>query len=378
MEVSVGFNTLIFILFFLVFPGFIARRFYYNGEFSKQINNGINSILNLIYSFFIGVILSLSFVFLINFFRDKNIDIEQILNKFYSNFVMEKSSSDLTTKFDGISNTVYNGFLPYIGGVYIFSAVIGLFASKTILFFGIDTKWKFFRYGNNWHYLFYGKILKFKHHFSSDFNYKLKVKYTYLDILVSEKGDETTLYSGFFADYDICPNDISKLERVHLLKATRYKKTENGVITRNIPGNLFTIMGERILNINCTYVCFSEDESKYKNFITQRKILIPAQILTTVSFIAVTICILFSLKVTDNTYFNKILTFSFFDKIIILFLLNIFIGLLTPFKIDSQNHKIKFIGAENYLSKIVAVLLFSGLYFYAFPFILNFITSYFN
>ncbi|MEN2487987.1 hypothetical protein AAYQ05_09335 [Flavobacterium sp. B11] len=314
---------------------------------------------------------------IINFFREKNLDIDQIISKFYSNFVIEPSESSTFNKFKGLSNTVYKGFLPYVGGVYIFSAVIGLFTSKIILFLGIDTKWKFFRYGNNWHYLFSGKILKFKNHFSSDFNHKLKVKYTYLDILVSEKGEETTLYSGFFADYDICANDISKLERVYLLKATRYKKTDQGVITRNIPGNLFTIMGDRILNINCTYVCFSEDESKYKNFITKRNLLIPAQILTTVSFIAVAICIIFSLKVTDNSYFNAILTFSFFDKIIILFLLNIFIGLLTPFKIESQNHKISFIGAENYITKIIVIALFSVLYFYILPFISNTVTSLF-
>ncbi|SCY73760.1 hypothetical protein SAMN02927916_3108 [Flavobacterium anhuiense] len=378
MEVSIGFSTLIFILFFIVFPGFIARRFYFNGEFSKQITSSISSILNLIYSFFIGIILSLGFILIINFFRKKNVDIDQIIEKFYSNFVIEPSDLSSTNKFKGFSSTVYNGFLPYIGGVYIFAAVIGLFASKMILFFGVDTKWKFFRYGNNWHYLFSGKILKFKHHFSSDFNHKLKVKYTYLDILVSEKGEETTLYSGFFADYDICANDISKLERVYLLKATRYKKTEEGVITRNIPGNLFTIMGDRILNINCTYVCFSEDESKYKSFINRRNILISAQILTTISFIAIAICILFSLRLTDNIYFNKILTFSFFEKIIILFLLNIFIGLLTPFKIDSQNHKINFNGFENYLTKIIIILLFSGFYFYVFPFISNIITNYFN
>lgn len=377
MEVSVGFNTLIFILFFLVFPGFITRRFYYNGEFSKQINSGIGSVINLIYSFFIGVILSLGYIFFINCFRDKNLDIEQILNSFYSNFVSTKES-DLDNKFDGISNTIYNGFLPYIGGVYIFSAVIGLFASKTILFFGVDTKWKFFRYGNNWHYLFYGKILKFKHHFSSDFNHKLKVKYTYLDILVSEKGDETTLYSGFFADYDICPNDISKLERVYLLKATRYKKIANGVITRNIPGNLFTIMGERILNINCTYVCFSEDESKYKKFLTKKRILVPVQIITTVSFIAVTICVMFSLEIIDNAYFNKVLGFAFYDKLVLLFLLNLLIGLLTPFKIDATNHKINFIGWKDYFTKIIFIILFSGVHFYAFPFIFNFVESLFN
>lgn len=233
MDVSIGFDTLIFLLFFIVIPGFIARRFYYNGEFSKQINIGISSIINLIYSFFVGVIMSLVFIFLINLFRDKDIDLAQVISDFESNYVT-LNKENLKERFQGIINFTYDIMLPYCGGVYLFSAFVGLFSSKLILFLGLDTKWKFFRYGNNWHYMLNGKILKFKHHFSSDFNHKFKVKYTYLDILVSEKGEETTLYSGFFADYDLCPYDISKLEKIHLLKATRYKKINDKVITRNI------------------------------------------------------------------------------------------------------------------------------------------------
>lgn len=321
--------------------------------------------------------MSLCFIAIVNLISDKSIDIDEILNKFDANFVNPIELEGQTNKFNGISNSIKGVFLPYIGGMYIFSAVIGLFFSKTMLFFSFDTKWKFFRYGNNWQYLFSGKILKFKQHLSSDFNHKLKVKYTYLDILVSEKGDETTLYSGFFADYDICAQNISKLEKIHLLKATRYKKTNDGVVTRNIPGNLFTIMGERILNINCTYICFNEDESLNKKFLTRKKILVPVQILTTVSFIAVAICFIFSLQIIDNIYYNTLLSQPFYDKLVILFILNIGIGLLTPFEIDSENKKINFIGWEKYLSKIVLIFLSIGSFFYAIPFLYDFFKSVF-
>lgn len=376
MEVSVGIYTIIFVFFFLIIPGFITRRFYFNGEFSKQINIGISSFMNLIYSFFVGVFLSLVFVFILNLFNDRTIDIETLLNRFDSNFVSPSPNLDPTQRFKGLSSSIYTVYLPFLAGMYIFSAMYGFFLSKIVLIFGLDTKWKFFRYGNNWHYLFSGKILKFKNHSSaSSFDNKLGVKYTYLDVLVTEMGDKTTLYSGLLADYDICPNDISKLEKIHLLKATRYKKTEESVIVKNIPGNLFTIMGDRILNINCTYICFEDQENKERVFILKKRILVPTQILTTLFFLTIMICTMLSLKIVDNEYFIKLLNQTFYIKLCVLFLLNIVIGLVTPFEIDSENKKIKFIGWRDYLSKIVLIVLFVAIFIYFVPYLFNFITG---
>lgn len=65
MEISIGIYALIFIFFFLITPGFLARRFYYHGEFSKQINLNNNSFMNVIYSLFVGIILSLLFIYIL-------------------------------------------------------------------------------------------------------------------------------------------------------------------------------------------------------------------------------------------------------------------------------------------------------------------------
>lgn len=366
MEISVGIYAVIFIFFFLIIPGFLARRFYFNGEFSKQLNTGANSLLNLIYSLFIGILLSLIFVTVFNLISDNRINIDDVLNKFDDNFVTQNISNNEDIKeliptsgrFDGLTENMYQKYLPFIGVMYILSSLLGLVLSKLVVFFGLDTKWKFLRFSNTWYYLFSGKILKFKQHSSnSSLDHKLKVKYTYLDILVTEKGEETTLYSGFFADYDICPYDISKLEKVYLLKATRYKKTENGVIVKNIPGNLFTIMGDRILNINCTYICFEEEERRASDFLIHTRILIPAQILTTIFFITILVSLLFSLNIFNSNLFGIILSKSFLTKVTLIFLLNVTIGLLTPFVIDRENTKVKFIGISPYLYKIIVILI---------------------
>lgn len=351
MEVSVGIYTIIFIFFFLIIPGFIGRRFYYHGEFSKQINTGVGSLLNLIYSFFVGVILSLCFVCILNLISDKGVNIDDVLNKFDANFVSPSSNVVQSQKFNGFSESMYTIYLPFIAGVYLFSAIFGFFLSKIVLLFGCDTKWKFLRYGNNWHYLFSGKILKFKPHLDN----KLKVEFTYLDVLVSEKSDETTLYSGLLADYEICPYDISKLEKIHLLKATRYKKLDDKVITKNIPGNLFTIMGDKILNINCTYICFDEAESKRKSFLFQKRLLFAFKILTSLFFLVVFVCFAFKLNVFGSMWFLDILNKPLLEKLCLLFLLNITIGLFTPFIIDSEKMQVNFIGWKQYFYKILLI-----------------------
>jgi hypothetical protein len=41
----------------------------------------------------------------------------------------------------------------------------------------------------------------------------------------------------------------------------------------------------------------------------------------------------------------------------VLFLLNIVIGLFTPFEVDSENKQVKFIGWNNYFFKILLIIL---------------------
>ncbi|HEX8563705.1 MAG TPA: hypothetical protein VF676_12070 [Flavobacterium sp.] len=361
MEVSIGIYALLFIFFFLVIPGFIARRFYFNGEFSKQVTIGSTTFSNFLSSLFVGIVLSLAFVSLFNFFSDRGIDIDSVLNNFDTKFVSATDAPASVTKFSGLSDNIYKVYLPIIGGIYFFSAIWGFFLSKLVLFFGWDTKWKFLRYNNSWHYLFSGKILKFKRYVSSDIDHRLKVKYTYLDVLVAEKGDETTLYSGLFADYDVSCQDINKLERLHLLKATRYKRNDDKSVTvKNIPGNLFTIMGDRILNINSTYICFDEEENRNKRFVNAKMILLPTQIVSLLFFLTVLVSFLFSLNIVRTSWYQHLLNQSFAFKFIVIFSLNVFVGMITPFTIVNKERKVKFIGAKSFFLKVVVLLICLG------------------
>lgn len=215
MEVSIGIYALIFIFFFLIIPGFIARRFYCNGEFSKQVSWNNNTFSNILSSLLAGVILSLIFIFLFNLISSTSINVDSVLAKFDSYFISIETAKNKSALFEGFSNNFYKYYLPFLFGIYFFAAMVGFFLSRVVQIFGLDTKIKFLRFNNNWHYLFTGKILKFKK-VDHDHNLRLKVKYTYLDILVQDKGENSTLYSGLFADYDLSSDNVNKLDKIYL------------------------------------------------------------------------------------------------------------------------------------------------------------------
>lgn len=379
MEISVGLYTIIFILFFLVIPGFLARRFYYHGEFSKQVNISINSLIALVSSFFIGVILTFSFIAIHNSFSSNHINIDNFLDQIDSKFVKENQIEQTTTvttntashvnKFKGLTNEIFSKYLPYLGFFYAFSIIVGYFLSKIVLFSGADTRFKILRFRNEWHYLFSGKILKFKNIRSSSKREKKEVKYTYVDVLVAEKGDETTLYSGLLGDYEIHPTNHCKLEKVHLLRAIRYKKVKNTdegiettqIIERNIPGRIFTILGDRILNINCTYEFYDEDEQKVRKYNRKSNILFLLQLLSSLTFLSFLISFIFSINFFSYDWFGNLLKQSIWFKIFFLLTLNIGLGMLTPFTSKQKEKIIEFEGIWPLLLKLALVGLFTFL-----------------
>jgi hypothetical protein len=367
MEVSIGLYALLFIFFFLILPGFIAKRFYYHGEFSKQIIWTNNILTHLFSSLFVGILLTLFFVFLYNLIRNDQIDIDGLLNKFDSAFVTTstQNSTNPGEKFSGFISLVYTTYLPFLAATYIFSAVIGYFLSKLVLFLDLDTKWKFFRFSNNWHYIFSGRIIKLRKNKGTTVVNR-KVKYTYLDILVAEKDNDTTLYSGLFANYDLSYKETDKLERIHLYRASRFKKTETEILQRPIPGNVFTICADRILNINTTYIYYDDDETLTQKFLSRRLLLVPFQIIIVWAFLFSSISILFSLKVIDSSWYLTLIQKPLLGRMLIAFTFNICAGLLTPFTIDHNSKKVKFNGWNNFFAMLFLAVFFGFItwYFY--------------
>lgn len=178
MQFSIGIYALILITLFILVPGFITRRFYYNGQFSKQIfwaNKNINA---LFYSLLTGALIILLYIALLNTFLSNAISIDESLITFHKIFISNKEVDEslLIKIFNGFSKTTRTAYLPFLFGLYLFSALFGFFFCKLILHLGLDVKFKLFRFANAWHYLFNGKILKLDNPFKSNTKKKTSFK----------------------------------------------------------------------------------------------------------------------------------------------------------------------------------------------------------
>lgn len=358
MEVSLGLYAVVFIFFFIVVPGYIFRRFYCNGVFSKQVNWTNNILANLLSSFVTGIILSVGFLFTLNIFSKNPIDLDKILLSVDNLIVSVNAQNQDPKKFEGFTDSFYSKYLPFIFFLYLTAAFLGFFSSKAIQKLGLDTKFKIFRYENNWHYLFSGKILKFKKYDSSIQTKQPRVKYTFIDVLAENSSEKPTLYSGFIADYDLNFRDPSKLDRIYLYKAGRYKKMESGEMAlKSIPGNIFTILGSKIININCTYVGYNEEEQIAEKYRLKRSILVTAQTISILLFLLILVSFITSYNFFRANFFVHVLAQNFFIKALFLLELNWFLGLFTPFKLDDEKKIVSFIGRTTYSALIIMNLI---------------------
>jgi hypothetical protein len=227
-----------------------------------------------------------------------------------------------------------------------------------VLTLKLDTKYKFLRYANEWHYIFYGRIFYFKKNSFQGLTSNLEIKYTYVDVLVSNDNEKPSLYSGFLADYDLDRKDISKIERIHLLKAIRYKLDEesNQLVQRNIPGDIFTIIGHRIININCIYVFFDTTEISLKKYNKNKKLLFYAQLFLVFIFGLISTIIIAKIDIPKYPILNSILLKSFWYRIVVIYVINIFFGLLIPLRVDREEKTIKFIGFHYILLNLLLIV----------------------
>ena len=379
MSLSLGLYSVVLILFFVVIPGLLFRRQYYHSEFSKQLYSYPNSghVVNIVYSFITGLVLNIVLIYLLNFFLENPIDIETILDNFDKQFIetddKNPSISSLvnTDEVVGVNKTIskfsdiyakLSKYIPYLLFIYLLTSFLGYILSKLIIYFNLDAIFKILRFKNSWHYLFTGRILK-QSKFKDALRSNQNVEYTYLDVLVDEQSDKPKLYSGLYVDYSLNSEDPCKLEKLHLLKTHRYSQSGNATVKKEIPGTMFTILGEKILNINCIYVFRTLEEHARKKFLIRKNILVVGQIITVTLFFSLGILLFFKINILNSKSFELALNYPFFKKLGLAFLFNVTLGFLTPFDINKQEQKIVFIGFRALLYKIL-LFLFLFLFLY--------------
>ncbi len=359
-----------FIAFFIsiIIPGILFRRYYYYGEFSKQFQTKDPVLHSIFLSIVPGVCLQLcGFYFLskIPYFEIENLKVFNVFNDFA---YLESKKVGVDTKY--FLNHGLGKFILYSSIIFIASATIGNLVSRLLRACNFDRRYKIFRFKNQWYYIFSGEVLNFKKFkIAKIIQYNTlpenqKVLMTFADILIGNPEGNRELYTGYVVDYDLSHDDISKLDKIYLLDAYRYKKPNNsnydnsnifGNTTStndsfefskidnqdsyasrkriNIPGDLFIVSGKDILNLNLTYIPSKEIELKEKAQ-KQYKYKLLAFWLTFITLIFIFIH-LFSgyINFGNNSilddYFNKS---SFWGKIFVIFYLNQFIALAFPVK----------------------------------------------
>lgn len=246
---DIALKTLVLIIFILV-PGFIFRRVYFQGTFSKQFDSKSWS-HSLFYSALFGIILNFIAYYYYEYLFSK-IDYTTCLS-FYNSITKESIPEKDIQAFN--IESVYK----YLGILYILSVIIPWLIYLIIRNLKLDRYFEPLRFANHWHYYFKGEIKDFKE-FSLA---KGKCSAATVDVLVKSEKDGNNLYSGLLSSYSLDNNGT--LDSILLTQAQIFKK-ESGIF-KDIHSTVFIIPNSNISNINIRYT-FEEKDDTVIDFIT--------------------------------------------------------------------------------------------------------------
>lgn len=246
---DIALKTLVLIIFILV-PGFLFRRVYFQGTFSKQFDSKSWS-HSLFYSALFGIVLNFIGYNIYEYFF-KNVDYHACL-ELYNSISKESIDEETLEKFNIIS--VYK----YLCTLYAASIILGWLVYITIRNLKLDRIFEPLRFLNHWHYYFTGEIKDFK-----EFTLQNgRCSVVAVDVLVKSEKDGNNLYSGLLSSYSLDNN--GNLESIALTQTQIFKKDKKEF--KDIHSHVFIIPNSNIQNLNLRYT-FQEDDSTIINFVT--------------------------------------------------------------------------------------------------------------
>ena len=145
---SIALSTLI--LFFLLVPGIVFRRFYYSEEFSRQYFK------ETFFGVFTATILPSLFFHVLWYFISPLIGYAVDLNVFGD--IISAKPDD--SSFNNIAENSIN-IVVYNLSMFTVAGFSGYFIKKLIRLWRWDRRFKLFRFQNAWHYVLKGEIFDF-------------------------------------------------------------------------------------------------------------------------------------------------------------------------------------------------------------------------
>ena len=239
------------LLFILISPGLIFRYSYLQGTYGKQTFK-ISAVDEIFWAVIPAFIFQLAGILIIIHFTIYHVRLDQVYE------ILTGSHSNID--FDFILSSLPI-FLGYILILITVAAVLGFSIRLIVRKFQLDLRYTFLKVNNEWYYLFSGEILDFLDTPGESKN----VEMIQIDALVST-GDGTMVYSGTLENYFLSKEN--GLDRIYLSNVYRRKMKDDldrtkpnvGYLERylderyySMPGDLFVITYDKIININITY-----------------------------------------------------------------------------------------------------------------------------
>ncbi|MFN3753127.1 hypothetical protein [Flavobacterium sp.] len=228
-------HTLLIIIFVLI-PGFIFRRAYFQGGFSKQFDSKSWS-HSIFYSIIFGLAIEIvSILVYAEFF-------EKINGDTVSEFYQYVSKNKIPVWIFDIK-VIYN-ILTFFAILLTTSLISGMGCYHLVRKLKLDRKFKALRFSNHWHYYFTGEIKDFREfrHIKGEF------QCSNVDALVNTEDGKNILYSGLLTEHTLCSN--GDLEAIYLTYPKRYDKEKKE--WKLIPSDVLIIPYSKVLNLNIRF-----------------------------------------------------------------------------------------------------------------------------
>lgn len=249
MEIAIGG----IVLLVLLLPGISFNKGYFYGEFSrKYVQTDFFGLL--LKTLFPSLVLYLVAFLFVYFCCGYSFDIQIFFGLISSQDDLVKSAIQKVDHF-APAILIFHLVLNMI------AYSIGFLARNWILKKSWDTKYKFLRFENMWHYLLTARFLQANDALRNDSPEDVDV--TFIDALV-KVNEKTYIYTGTLVDYQLGKDGT--LDLLIIKKAQRKEVTgEDSASYKNISGHYLVLKYADLLNLNFSFIQFDETYDEQGN-----------------------------------------------------------------------------------------------------------------
>lgn len=253
---SIALSTLV--LFFLLVPGILFRRFYYSEEFSKEYFK------ETFFGVFISTILPSLFFHFLWYFIVKIFG--QQVDLFVLGDIVSQQPSSIS--FQNLQDNSIK-ILFYNLTMFVVAGAGGYWLKKIVRKEKWDRLYKFFRFQNSWHYILKGEFFDFpRADITLDEDTVEDIEFVFVDAIIEING-VSYLYDGILVDYEL--NGNNGLETISLTNAQRRKLDDDSIISKKgkkkdnskkyypIGGHIIVLKYCELKNLNFTYLTLDDD-----------------------------------------------------------------------------------------------------------------------